>query len=654
MTRSWFRRIPQPLRWAGGVVIASLLLILGAGLMDWNVARGLVSRIASRRLDRRVTIDGPFRVHLFSSTPSVSIDQLGIANPAWASGGNMFQVRHLQFAVQLSQLFLGHLVLQTLEVDEPHVWLLRDSAERANWVFGKSSRAKSQQPTRLPAIRHFALRGGTLNIDDAIRKLAFKGMVAATETGTRKDAEPFRLEGTGTLNKEPFKLNFEGGALLNIELDKPYPFQLKLDAGPSNAAVIGSIAKPFDFDELDAALDVQGQNLANLYYLTGLSLPLTAPYRLSVHVHRAGMHFALADIVGKVGNSDLRGHATVDLAADGRPNLKAILTSKSLNLGDLGVAFGAGVPQQSDVTGAPQVAAPKKEPISALLLPTFEFQFDRLATMDAVVDFRADSVQTEKVPIKAVTLSLRLDHGLLQINPADFELPLGKLTGQVQLDSRTNPPQTSIDVRLTDVHLDQFKSKTASQAPLSGVLQSHAHLEGHGNSVHAIAADSDGTIAAVIPQGEIRKSLAELTGINVLTGLGLLLSGNEQTAPIRCGVAEFQVHDGDARAGRFVLDTQTVLILGDGHVNLGDEKLDLNIAGKPKKIRLGRLRTPINLRGTLRDPSISVSVPDVVKQGSIAAAAGVLLTPIAAILAFIDPGLAKDQDCAALLSESAQ
>jgi AsmA family protein len=556
--------------------------------------------------------------------------------------------------VRLSQLFLGHLVLQTLEVDQPQVSLLRDAAEHANWDFGKPSAKKSQQPTRLPAIRHFALRGGTLTIDDAIRKLTFKGTVAASETAGRKEAEPFRLEGTGTLNKEPFKLSFEGGALLNIELDKPYPFQLKLDAGPSNAAVSGSIAKPFDFGELDADVDVQGQNLANLYYLTGLSLPLTAPYRLSVHVHRAGMHFALGDLVGKVGNSDLRGHASVDLAADGRPTLKAVLTCKSLNLRDLGVAFGAGVPQQSDTTGAPQVAAPKTEPISALLLPDFKFQFDRLAAMDATVDFHADSVQTEKVPIKAVSLNLKLDHGVLVINPVDFELPLGKLTGEVDLDARAKSPQATVDMRLTEVRLDQFKSKDSSQPPLSGILQTHVHLEGHGNSVHDVAADANGTIAAVIAEGEIRQSLAELTGVNVLSGLGLLLSGNQKTTTIRCGIAEFQVKDGDARAGRLLIDTEPVLIKGDGHVNLTDEKLDLNIAGHPKKLRLARLRAPINLRGTLRHPSVSLSAQDVIKQGAVAAAAGALLTPFAALVAFIDPGLAKDQNCAALLNESAQ
>jgi hypothetical protein len=654
MATSWWNRVPRPLRWIGGIVVVVLLLLAGAGLTDWNFARGFIARTASRHIGRRVSIDGPLRVHLLSSRPSFSVDGLSVANPDWAGGGNMLDLPHLRIELQLSQLFRGHLVLSTLEVDRPQVSLLRDDSQRANWDFGKPASRKSQQPTKLPAIRHFALRGGTLEIDDAVQKLTFKGSVAADETGGAHKAEPFRLDGQGTLNKESFKLTFQGGALLNVDPDRPYPFQMKVDAGPSNASVSGSIAKPFDFGAFDADIEVQGQNLANLYYLTGLALPLTAPYHISAHTRRTGMHFTLDDIAGKLGNSDIHGHATLDFAADGRPNFNVALTSKSLDLADLGIAVGAGVAQQSETQGAPQLAAPAKQPISPLLLPTFRFQFDRLAMMDAEFLLHADSVQTQKVPIQAVTINLKLDHGVLVADPVDFELPLGRLAAQIRLDTHAESPQVTMDMRLTDVHLDQFKGKTASQAPLGGILQTHMHLEGHGNSVHDIAADSNGTIAAVIPQGEIRQSLAELTGINVLSGVGLLLSGNQQTVPIRCGIAEFQVQDGDARAGRLLIDTTPVLITGDGHVTLSDEMLDLNIAGKPKKVTLTRVRAPINIRGTLRHPTFSLSAQSLAKQGAVAVAAGVLLTPVAALIAFIDPGLAKDQNCAALLDSAAQ
>jgi AsmA family protein len=138
----------------------------------------------------------------------------------------------------------------------------------------------------------------------------------------------------------------------------------------------------------------------------------------------------------------------------------------------------------------------------------------------------------------------------------------------------------------------------------------------------------------------------------VVHGLGLLLGKNDESIAIRCGIIAFELKDGDAEAQRLVFDTTNVLVTGDGRITLGDEKLDLNLKGQPKKFRFDRLRAPINIRGTLRHPSISLSTPALVKQGAVAAGLAAIATPVAAVLAFVDPGLAKDADCAGLTDEA--
>src|SRR5438128_4075029 len=105
-------------------------------------------------------------------------------------------------------------------------------------------------------------------------------------------------------------------------------------------------------------------------------------------------------------------------------------------------------------------------------------------------------------------------------------------------------------------------------------------------------------------------------------------------------------------AENVTFDSQNVLIKGKGDVKLGPEELSLDIKGEPKKIRLARLRTPVEVRGHLLKPSVGIDVASTAKQGAIAAALGAIATPIAAVLAFVDPGLAKDQNCAAMLAEA--
>jgi uncharacterized protein involved in outer membrane biogenesis len=169
--------------------------------------------------------------------------------------------------------------------------------------------------------------------------------------------------------------------------------------------------------------------------------------------------------------------------------------------------------------------------------------------------------------------------------------------------------------------------------------------------VHSLMGNADGSFAAVVPHGDIRAAFAELTGID-LKGVGLLLAHDNGHAAIRCGVAKFDVTDGSAQAQTIVVDTQNVLMTGSGSVNLGSERLDLSLRGQPKKFHLVRIRAPIDIKGQLAAPKFGLDKGQLAKQGAIAAALSTLLTPVAAMLAFVDPGLAKDQDCSELLAQA--
>jgi uncharacterized protein involved in outer membrane biogenesis len=150
----------------------------------------------------------------------------------------------------------------------------------------------------------------------------------------------------------------------------------------------------------------------------------------------------------------------------------------------------------------------------------------------------------------------------------------------------------------------------------------------------------------------MNNALAELTGINVINGLGLLLSEKQKDTGIRCGIVDFQAQNGMLDSKSVFIDTTNVLITGRGNVDLKDEKLDLTLQGDPKKLRLLRLRSPITLHGTLLHPAVGVKADQLIVQTGIAVALGTLLTPAAAALALIDPGLAKNKDCSAVMAQA--
>jgi hypothetical protein len=100
-----------------------------------------------------------------------------------------------------------------------------------------------------------------------------------------------------------------------------------------------------------------------------------------------------------------------------------------------------------------------------------------------------------------------------------------------------------------------------------------------------------------------------------------------------------------------VFDTDPVFVSGTGDIDLRDETLNLTVEGKPKHFQLLHLNVPVTVRGSLAHPIIGVKSGHAIAQAGIAAALGFLFPP-AAILPFVDAGLAKNANCAALVAQA--
>jgi uncharacterized protein involved in outer membrane biogenesis len=117
-------------------------------------------------------------------------------------------------------------------------------------------------------------------------------------------------------------------------------------------------------------------------------------------------------------------------------------------------------------------------------------------------------------------------------------------------------------------------------------------------------------------------------------------------------VAHFDTKDGVMTANNIVFDTGPVLVSGKGTVNLAAERMDFSLRGHDKKFRLMRVLLPVTAKGPLMAPKLGVEPGAALAQGGTAVALGSLLSPLAAILPFVDPGLAKDANCGGLLAEA--
>ena len=670
--------------WARNIfigVLAFIILVFAAlALIPDSTWRSLLVKVISAETNRTAAIAGETKVHLFSLHPSVAIGDFSLANADWIPDRPMIKVEHISATLSLVSLLRLHLVFPRVEIRSPDIDLERDKDGRANWDFTTPGARKPapQRPSKaanLPAIQQFILSDGKLTAGDAIRKLKFKGEMVVAEHNGGSGETALHLHGAGVLNGKPFDLRVHGGPLLDVDPAKPYDFDAEVHAADIRLEAHAEVKHPFDLGSITSKFHLSGKDLADVYYLTALALPNTPPYDLSGTVVRDNLKFKVNDFKGRLGGSDIGGTVSIDADRD-RPLLSADLRSALLNIEDLAAPLGtqASAENKADTlaqskgqvsdTNPRSKAGKRARPTVAkadlqakdtgFLLPDADLQVKRVRGMDADVNYEAESIHTEKMPIRKMRMRLRLDDGKISIDPLHFTLPEGQFSGTVAVNAKLDVPVTDLDMKLDHIDLAQIKSKGSADAPLGGQMVGRIRLHGTGSSVHKVAADATGDVTFVIPSGQIRSAFAELTGINVAKGLDLLLTKKEDKTEIGCGVASFRADDGDLKANALLLDTTHVLVTGGGDINLKDEGLHIDLRGKPKEMRVVRLRAPIEIRGTLAHPDIGLEPGHVLAQAGAAAALGTLLTPVAAVLAFVDGGLAKNANCAALIQQTEQ
>ena len=617
---------------------------VGAGVLaatfQWDWLRGPIASYASQQTGRDIRITGHLKAHIFSLAPWITVEGLQIANPGWMGAGRAADLGRATVQAKLWPMLMGRLELPLVDIERPTLELFSDKTGRNNWTFGQAG----GKAAALPPIQRFILHDGRLRIVDQKRHIAFTGVVSTTETPGAANRAAFRLDGAGSLNREAFTANVTGAPLVQLRRDRPYPFHLDVRSGPTRVIAQGVVAKPFDFGKLQAAADVSGTDLADLYDLTGVVFPNTPHYHLTADFHRDGQTIQLHRIAGSVGASDLHGELSVQ-PRDGRRFLKGDLASNRLDFADLNAIFGG-------AKAGKAASAKVKVASNGLILPDATLKVDRVRSMDADVSYKAQSVRSKLLPLRQVALQLTLDHGVLDFDPVAFTFPHGQLKGSARIDARQATPFSKIDLALTNLQAEDVLPTSQGMPPMVGLIEARARLSGSGNSVHKAAAASNGTVAVALPAGRMRRALAELMGINVVPGVFELLAKDPKQTDLRCAVAEFDVKGGVLNTRRFVVDTSVVSLIGQGQANLADETLNFTFKGQSKKPRLVRVIAPFRLTGHFARPHFGVDLAPAAAQAGAGLALGALLTPLAAILPFISSGGGHDADCSGLLAEA--
>jgi uncharacterized protein involved in outer membrane biogenesis len=658
-----------------GLAVMALVIFIAA--LDTNRAKQYVSSTVSKMTGRQLNINGELNVDL-GWISRISVTDIQFQNAEWSKHPHMAELGLLDFEVDLWQL-IRHFrwVFPAVTISEPKLVLEKNAEGAANWDFRASDTMTEpvvpKKRTEVPVLKKLAIKRGSLLFHDQVSKTHADLKSIEAEADGFLDA-PVKFKAEGSYQKLPLRISFDGGSYENLRSSTdPYPVDLDLVVGKLKAKIVGNMIEPLELRGEDVTLDIQGDDMANLYPIIRLVFPKTPPYRLKGHLNHEGKVWAFSNFSGKVGDSDLSGNIRVDTAPK-RPMMKADLVSNLLDFDDLAGFIGgtpetgpgetASAQQKKEVAAKPgktkQSAAAKKvqnkndvaaEKKSDRIFPDQKYDLERLNSMDADVRLRAKRILAPKLPIDDLNAVLKLDAGVLTFTPATFGVANGRLEIYSTFDGSDQPSKVKVDARMLHLDLKRFLSGSSFAQKTLGPIGGRIQLAGTGDSFRELMATASGSTFLVMGGGEISGMLIELAGLDVAESLGYLIRGDKSIA-VRCGLVDLQGENGQMNVKTLVFDTADSVIYGEGSINLGDEKLDLVVLPVPKDFSPFSLRSYIRARGPLNDISV---FPDPIRTGTDSLIKKIFNVLTVLVLSPFQPrdlAQGKDIDCDALLANA--
>lgn len=627
-------------------ILLFLFVMIGGLLLYANTDTGKahISKIATDMLDRQVRLGGGIGLR-GTWPPTLYVSDLEVENYEGGQAEKMVDIGLLEVSISPGRLLLGDLVLPKIILRDSDIALERNTEGDANWSLGKEQPERgNQEPADLPLIGALEITNSRVRYVDAVQKIDI-ALEATTE------GENVLVKGKGNYQGHPFVVNALGGSLLTVQEDKPYPVDTHLTIGHTEIIAKGSVQDPMHFAGMDINLTVKGANAADLFPIFGIALPPTSPYQVTGRLGYNDAVWTFNDIKGTMGNSDISGDVEWNPTFE-RPKLTAAFVSQKLDFDDLGPLIGV-APEQA--VSEEQKATAAKQEASPRAIPDVPLDISRIAAMDADVSLTGKSILAPGWPLDDFFLHVILEDRILRIDPVKFGTAKGDVAATLHVNARENPPQTEADFRFRRLSLAELmrgiSDNVKSITPSEGYIGGAAKLKGQGVSLHQMLANSNGTVGIGMRGGMLSNLLVELAGLDVAQALGFFLAG-DKPVPINCALGHFEVKDGVMHSKALLIDTDDTNIKGEGTIDLEDEKMDLRFVPRPKDVSLVALRSPITVGGTMKSPAIGIEPQNLAARGGAAAVLGIALTPVAAILAFIDPATGDDSPCKAMIDRA--
>ena len=367
--------------------------------------------------------------------------------------------------------------------------------------------------------------------------------------------------------------------------------------------------------------------------LAGFRLPSEPGIGVEAVVSNPDDELAFSNVSLRLGDTSLDGNAVLELA-NAPPKIAAALKADRLPVDRL-MAF---LPEREEKRERGQAR-------DGRLIPMIELARPKLPELDATLRLVVGEVAFNDLSVRELAASVKATSRDIDIGLARAKFGGGTWSGRFGASFDGGAPEIAGELDLKGGRIETLLAHATGHELAEGPLDAKITFTGRGADLRSLAAGLNGDLEVVMHGGGVANRYVDLLAVDLIREIVPWVHETRE-ARINCFVSRFHIREGIATSTGLLLDTDKVAIGGGGTINLRDETLHLRINPKPKHESLVSLAVPIDIKGTLANPS-AAPTPGAVAKGVAGLALG-LVNPLAVLLAVASGGDQSNHCMAAL------
>jgi uncharacterized protein involved in outer membrane biogenesis len=376
--------------------------------------------------------------------------------------------------------------------------------------------------------------------------------------------------------------------------------EVELQIGDFRLSADGTLSLSPMSNDSDLAFSVAGPSLGRVGLIFGSDALPNKPFEIAGEVVGTPVGFAMRRFGARVGENDIEGEFSADLRE--KPRVTGRLMSAFL---DLREPLKPLVEPEQESSQAPKEKGDlffSDEPIDGALL--------KFADVD--LELQVARLRTNTFDVSDFLLVAKLFDGDLRIEPITMSQGAGRFSGRLRFSPEDDGYLLDTTLEADNLHLGLAASEeqvASTLPPISGSIA----LRGSGSSVHQIMASANGRIALRQGKGQVKEFIGAVMFRDVvLEALRTInpMRKKQTTRTLDCGIYDVSLIDGLATLDEVAIQTDQLLFVATGSLDLRTESLNVNFRAKPREglgVSLGTLANSfLGVRGTLDSPRVTV------------------------------------------------